>query len=683
MKVLCALAGACALFAAIDAAKEEQWVAGRRNYWAFQKPVKPPGGPHSIDSLLLDTGKPQDLSRERLLRRVSLDLTGLPPTLAEIDAFLADHSPEAFERVVDRLMASRHYGERWALKWLDVVRYADTNGYEGDRFRANAWRYRDYVVDAFNSDKPYDRFVLEQLAGDELFPGDRNALIATGFNGLGPVHVFGGVQDKELSRNEVLTEMTAAIGPVFLGMTVGCARCHNHKFDPILQSDYYRIQSLFAATEIKDIEIATPAEKRAFEEAKNAHEAQLKPLQKSLNDLEKPYRDRLRLEKTVKLDSDLRAALDKPKDQRTEDEQRLAKDAEDQLKITWDEMLPRIPQDLKRRRAQLRDEIFRVNQHQPEPAPAAFAAAAIEGEPPPTHILKVGDYLQKMELVEPGFLKVLSKDSPAISKGRRAALARWIASRDHPLTARVMVNRIWQLRMGQGLVRTPNDFGLLGERPTNPKLLDWLAVEFVEQNWSVKTIDRRIVMSQAYRDAPRKRLEGELLRDNILAVSGQLNLKAGGRPVWVPLEREVYDQLFTEGERDHLWPETPDPAEHNRRSLYLLNKRNLRLPLLASFDQPDAMSSCPARSTSTHALQSLTLFNSEFMQQQSAAFATRLGGLCGEQHACQINQAYRLALARSPKSVEFEMAKSFLTNKDRLRHFCLALLNRNEFVYVP
>jgi hypothetical protein len=294
-----------------------------------------------------------------------------------------------------------------------------------------------------------------------------------------------------------------------------------------------------------------------------------------------------------------------------------------------------------------------------------------------------------MDLVEPGFLKVLARESPAISKSRRAALAQWIGSGDNPLTARVMVNRIWQLRMGRGLVRTPNDFGLLGERPANPKLLDWLAVEFMDQNWSVKAIDRMIVLSEAYRQAPsgdgmaRKRLEGELLRDNILAASGELNLKPGGKPVWVPLEKEVYDQLFTEGERDYLWPETADRSEHNRRSLYLLNKRNLRLPLLAGFDQPDAMSSCPVRATSTHALQSLTLFNSEFMQQQSAAFANRLRHLCGDDKTCQINQAYRLALSRSPKPVETGMAKTFLNNKDRLQHFCLALLNRNEFVYIP
>ncbi|HUQ90747.1 MAG TPA: DUF1549 and DUF1553 domain-containing protein [Bryobacteraceae bacterium] len=703
------LVSAVCLYAEIDAAKEEAWVANRRNYWAFQRPVRPPGGPKTIDGFLLDAlkvkglGYSPELDREHILRRVTLDLTGLSPTPGERDAFLADPSPQAYQRVVDRLMASPRYGERWALKWLDVVRYADTNGFEGDRFRTSAWRYRDYVIDAFNSGKPYDRFLMEQLAGDQLFPGDESALIATGFVGLGPVHIFGGVQDKEQSRHEVVTEMTAAIGPVFLGMTVGCARCHNHKFDPILQSDYYRLQSIFAATEMKEIPIATPAQQQAATEAKKIHEAKLKPLQDAVAQIEKPYRERLRAKKLVQLDPALRAALDKPKDQQTEEDRRLAKDAAEQLKVTWDELIPLIPEEEKRTRAGLRQQIFRLNQHQPDAAPAAFVASEIEGEPPPTHILKVGDYKAPTDVVEPGFLKVLARESPVITTNRRAAIAKWIASPDHPLTARVMVNRIWQLRMNTGLVGTPNDFGVLGQRPTNVKLLDFLALEFMDRNWSIKAIDRMIVLSQAYRQAAtgdaekakidpenklywrmdRKRLESEFLRDNILGASGLLNLKAGGRPVWVPLEQEVYDQLFTEGERDHLWPETADAAEHTRRSLYLLNKRNLRLPLLAGFDQPDTMTSCPVRSVSTHALQSLTLFNSDFMQQQSAAFSQRLRSTCGDNRNCQIQTAYLLALARAPKPVEVDMAASFLTNKERLQYFCLALLNRNEFVYVP
>lgn len=703
------LACVCCVYAGIDAAKEESWVAGRRNYWAFQKPVRQAGGPSSIDEFLLAALKEKgltyspELDRDRLLRRVSLDLTGLTPSPAEREAFLSDRSPQAYERLVDRLMASPRYGERWAVKWLDVVRYADTNGYEGDRYRPSAWRYRDYVINAFNSDKPYDRFVKEQLAGDQLFQGDQEALIATGFVGLGPLHLFGGVQDKEQSRHEVVTEMTAAIGPVFLGMTVGCARCHNHKFDPILQSDYYRVQSMFAATVMKEIDIATPAQKQEYALAKKAHEARLKPLQDEVAQIEKPYRDRLLVGKLARLTAELRSAFDKPKDQRTEEEKVLAKDAEDQVKITWDELIPLIPEEQKRRRTDLREQIFRLNQRQPDPAPAAFAATELEGEPPPTHMLRVGDYKAKMDVVEPGFLKVLASESPRITSGRRAALAQWIASPEHPLTARVMVNRIWQMRMNRGLVGTPNDFGILGQRPANTRLLDWLAAEFMDRKWSVKAIDRMIVLSKAYRQGTaddaakakidpdnklywrmdRKRVESEFLRDNILAASGSLNLKAGGKPVWVPLEKEVYDQLFTEGERDHLWPETADTTEHTRRSIYLLNKRNLRLPMLAAFDQPDAMTSCPVRSASTHALQSLTLFNSDFMQQQSAAFADRLRKQCGVDQGCQIRQAYLFTLARAPKPVEVQMAAEFLTSEVRLQHFCLALLNRNEFVYVP
>jgi len=291
---------------------------------------------------------------------------------------------------------------------------------------------------------------------------------------------------------------------------------------------------------------------------------------------------------------------------------------------------------------------------------------------------------------------------PEGGTGRRSALANWLASADHPLTARVMVNRIWQARMGRGLVGTPNDFGALGQRPTNQKLLDWLAVEFMEKNWSVKAIDRLIVLSSAYRQssAPdpvkskidpenklywrknQRRMEGEAIRDSVLAVAGTLNPAVGGKPVLVPIEKEVYDLIFTEGEPDNLWRTTADPAEHTRRSLYLLNKRSVRLPLLANFDQPDTMTSCPLRSTSTHALQSLSLFNSNFMQQQSQAFAARLRREAGEDRVKQIGRAFLLALGRQPRPPETALARTFLARAP-LSDFCLTLLNRNEFVYAP
>jgi len=326
-------------------------VLARRSWWAFQKPIRAPApevgdawARNSIDKFILEGLRSKNLapsppiSRERLIRRVTYDLTGLPPSPAEVDSFLNDRSGEAYERLVDRLLSSPHYGERWALRWLDVVHYADTNGYEGDAERAQAWRFRDYVVRSFNTNKPYDRFIREQIAGDEIYPGDTDALIATGFHRCGPIHLSGGNQDIEANRQEVLTEMTSSIGSVFLGLTVGCARCHNHKFDPILQSDYYRLQAIFAGVESKDINIYTPAQKTAHEAEVLAYEARLKPLQSQIDEIERPYRQTLREQRVQKLEPKYRAALDIPKEQRNPEQTQIAKDAEDQIKLAWNDV---------------------------------------------------------------------------------------------------------------------------------------------------------------------------------------------------------------------------------------------------------------------------------------------------------------------------------------------------------
>jgi hypothetical protein len=627
----------------------------------------------------------------------------LPPSPGEVDAFLGDRSPQAYEKVVDRLLAAPHYGERWALRWLDVVRYADTNGYELDGERPHAWRYRDYVVNSFNRDKPYDRFVQEQIAGDELFPGASEPLIATGFHRCGPIHLVGGNQDEEVNRQEVLTEMTTAIGQVFLGLTVNCARCHNHKFDPILQSDYYRLQAVFAATGGKDVDIYTPEEKAAYDRELKAWELRLEPVRKQIAAIEKPYRDRLRELRRSKLEAAFRAALAIPADQRTPDQKRIAKEAEDQIKIMWDELVDALSPEDRAHRAKLREHMHALQLTKPSPLAAAFASVNTGKPAPDTHVLKIGDPKFKLAKVEAGVPLVIESgfEIPQAATGRRAALARWLTAPGHPLTARVMVNRIWQFRMGTGLVRTPNDFGALGDRPANPKLLDWLAVEFMDQGWSVKAMDRMIVLSAAYQQMTesdpakakidpenklywrmnRKRMEGETIRDNVLAVTGSLEPRLGGPPVRIPIEPEIYELLFTEDERDGLWPVTPDPSEHRRRSLYLLNKRTVRLPMMAAFDQPDTMSSCPVRGTSTHALQALSLMNSNFMTEQSAEFAGRIRA-AGPGPA-QVRRAYKLALGRAPQPAEASMGAAFLARGGRLEDFCLALLNRNEFVYTP
>ena len=700
-----------ALFAAD---KDVEAVIARRNYWAFKAPIST-RGPGTIDGFIREALRAKGLhpsppaSREQLLRRVTLDLTGLPPTPGEIDLYLADPSPAAYERVVDRLLASPHYGERWALRWLDVVRYADTNGYELDAERPHAWRYRDYVIRSFNTGKPFDRFVKEQIAGDELFPGDRDALIATGFHRVGPIHIVGGVKDEEADRQEVLTEMTGAIGSVFLGLTVGCARCHNHKFDPILQSDYYRLQAVFASAEAKDVNLHTAEEKAAHELEMKAYESRLAPIKKQLAEIEKPYMDSLTAHRKEKIERRFLDALNTPPDKRTEAQKALAKDAEKQVKPMWDELVEALSAADREKRAGLRTQMHAIELTKPLPLAAAFATMSGE-KAPVTHILRVGDVKHKIAPVEPGLPVVFETngiETPATAAGRRAALADWLASARHPLTARVMVNRIWQFRMGTGIVRTPNDFGVLGERPSNQNLLDFLATEFVASGWSVKAIDRALVLSNAYRQSTagsltmakidpdnrlywrmnRKRMEAETIRDNVLAASGSLNGRLAGPPVRVPIEQEVYDLIFTEGERDGLWPVHPDKSEHSRRSLYLLNKRGVRLPMMAAFDQPDAMTSCPVRQASTHALQALSLFNSNFMQEQSAAFAGRLTRECAGEAGCEVRRAYKLALGRTPKPAEAGFATAFFQGARRsggtLADFCLALLNRNEFVYVP
>jgi len=702
-----------------DTDKDRTRVTGRRNWWAFQAVTRPPVPALKddwvrtpIDAFLLEAMRAKDLrpsapvSRERLLRRVTLDLTGLPPKPEEMQAFLRDTRPGAYERVVDRLLASPQYGERWAQRWLDVVRYADTNGYELDLTRTHAWRYRDYVIRSFNSDKPYDRFLKEQIAGDEIWPGDHDALTALGFHRAGPEHLVGGNQDVEMNRQEVLVEMTAGISNVFLGLTMNCARCHNHKFDPILQSDYYRLQAVFADTVGKDIEIASPEEKARYEEALKAYKARLKPIEDAIAEIEKPYRDRLISERKATLDPKLRDLLDVPKEKLSEADRELQKNARDQIKPSWDEVLALLSPADTELRTGLRKQLHQIELDEPEPPPGAYAVVNSD-KPAETNVLKVGDHRMKLGTVKPGIPVVLASTfrgpMPEEPAGRRKALAEWLADPEHPLTARVMVNRIWQFRMGRGIVGTPNDFGTLGEKPTNPMLLDWLASEFVARNWSVKAIDRLIVLSAAYQQDStidpqrqaidgdnklfwrmnRRRLEGEAIRDNVLAASGMLNARMGGPAVRTPIEKEVYDIIFTEQEPDNLWPLPKDHTEMYRRSIYLLNKRTVRLPMLANFDQPDAMSSCAMRSVSTHALQALSLMNSDFMTEQSAAFARRVEAEAGKVKQARVRRAYQVALGRAPAPNELRMGREFFTKGGTLQEFCLALLNRSEFLYIP
>ncbi|MDQ3011509.1 MAG: DUF1549 and DUF1553 domain-containing protein [Acidobacteriota bacterium] len=725
-------------------------------YWAFRKPVHSPLPPvknsawikNPIDAFVLAKLEEKGLQpsppadKRTLLRRVTFDLTGLPPTPEEIKAFLVDQSPDAYDKVVQRLLGSPRYGERWAQHWLDVVRFGETNGFELDQDRDQAWRYRDYVVNALNADKPYDRFIVEQVAGDELEPDSFEMRVATGFLRAGPQHVVAGNQDVAANRQEWLTEVMFSVGNGVMGLTVGCARCHNHKFDPIPQSDYYRLQAFFAAADNQDFKRPTKEQEDAHAAAIKAHKEKLKPIQDQIKVIEKPYEEKLKAEKRAKLEPQFANALAKDDRQRSDEEKRLAKDAQRMLSINWDELVAVLSPEDKAKRAALRQQMHQINLYEPEPLPKALAVADTLKPVPAMYLLKGGDPHRPGVEVKPGFLMTV-EDLPAVeikptadSTGRRLALARWLTQANHPLTARVMMNRLWHHHFGRGIVATPNDFGRNGQQPTHPELLDWLATEFIKRGWSLKQMHALMALSNTYKQSSLgaqasslqadpdnkllwrrngQRLDAEELRDAVLAVNGTLTEQQGGPSIRVPLEPEVYDQIFTEYEADNLWPVHPDARQHTRRSLYLVRKRNVRLPMLVAFDAPDLMSSCGARSTSVHALQSLTLMNSEFMLAQSKALAVRLfnetaGAKAGREEK-MIARLSELALGRLPRPAEAQAARAFLKEqaviirrrlargeqvaalKDAPKSvapadvaawidLCLATFNLNEFVYV-
>jgi hypothetical protein len=723
-----------------------------RSHWAFKAPVRSPvpdaRGPkftirNPIDAFvttrLEKAGLAQSPEADRLtlVRRVTLDLTGLPPTPAEVDTFLADKSPDAYEKLVDRLLASPHFGERWATHWLDVVRFAESNGYEADAERPHAWRYRDYVVRSFNADKPYDVFLTEQIAGDELAAGKdpreaADLLIATGFHRCGPVHMVGGNLDADVLRQEVLTEMVNGLGSAVLGLTVGCARCHDHKFDPVSQGDYYRLQAFFAGTRYADVDFATGAEKAARKKVVDELNAKIAPLKNQVNAIDAPYRSKVAEQKKDRLEQKYKDALAVRADERTAEQKKLAAEANTLLKVSWDEVLAAMTPADREKRAALRERQHALEARMPPPTAAAWAVKTTDPNEK-AFVLKRGSPKAKWSAVDPAFPRVLV--SAEAKPKSRTELTKWVTRPDHPLTARVIVNRLWQHHFGQGFVATPNDFGVKGARPTHPELLDWLATELVQHKWSLKHIHRLMVLSATYRKASntkpsadaaksdpenkllwrmnRRRLEAEAIRDSVLTAAGTLNRQLGGPSVKVPLEREVYDLIFTEGEPDGLWPVTPDPAQHTRRSIYLLNKRNVRLPLFEAFDQPDTLNSCSARPVSTFAPQALILMNGPFVQEQGKRLAVTLVREAGPDIGKQIDSLYRRAVGRSPTEAENRLAVDFVTGqadtiRDRLRarlpvglsvnelppaadvaavralaDLCVAVFNTNEFVYVP
>jgi len=676
-----------------------------RAHWAFQ-PVKRPSPPsiansqssihNPIDAFILAKLQSNGLkfsppaNRQTLIRRVTFDLIGLPPTAAEIDAFVNDNTSDAYAKLIDRLLASPHYGERWGRHWLDLARYAETDGFEYDGVRPNSWRYRDYVIRSFNADKPYDRFIREQIAGDELWPQDADAQIATGFNLLGPDMVDSA--DQQQRHHNTLNDMTDTTALTFLGLTMGCAKCHDHKFEPISQRDYYSMQAFFApAAFVREKPIPSDGD-AAREAAQRIFDQQ--PAVRELAELEAPLRDKLRNQKLARLSHEAQAAHNTPAGQRTTEQANFVLETEGMLQISEKELTDAFDTLSKAHRKELLEAIKKLAK--PSAPPMAMALADGKGPPSKTFVLFRGEYAQPGDEVEPRFPTVLtsvqSSASP-VTALRRAALANWIASPDNPLTARVMVNRIWQHHFGRPLVVTPSDFGTHGQKPTHPELLDWLASEFISHAWSIKQMHKLILMSATYQQSSlaigdaeridpenhfyshmnRLRLEGEVIRDSILAIGGQLNLQMGGPGVYPPIPQDLFKGstgwVVSKGSRDHV-----------RRSIYIFARRNLRFPFLEVFDAPDNNLSCPSRERSTTAPQALTLLNADEVTTAARATATRLTSEAASQDE-RITLAYRLTLGREPTEKERALMRAFLV-RSPLNEFCRALFNLNDFVYV-
>lgn len=688
------------LFPSIVAAEPNGPSAKTANHWAWRpvEKVAPPTVKNAdwvkspVDQFILAKLERVGLkpavaaSREQLIRRVSFDLVGLPPTPKEIDDFLHDESPKAWEKVIDRLLASPHYGERWGRHWLDLARYADSNGYEYDEVRPDAWRYRDYVIAAFNSDKPYSRFIREQIAGDELYPDDPAALIATGFNLLGPDMTDS--SDQVQRRQNTLNDMTDTTGLVFLGLTVGCARCHDHKFEPISQIDYYRLQAFFTPAKFRNDINIVPKEKRAALAKANADfEAERKPVQLALDDLEGPHKSRLRAAKLAKQSVEVREAHETPEQKRTPAQRERVAETIRFVSVSQADVLKEMSNDERKQHKELADRLKIVDATRPR-VPVAMGLED-GNKAVKTFVLGRGEHTNKGVEVQPGFPAVLANAAPKGSmKDRRIELANWLADERNPLTARVLVNRLWQHHFGRGIVRTASDFGLKGESPTHPELLDWLAGEFTHNGCSVKHMHKVILMSATYQQSTtgsaealrtdpdnhlfsrmnRQRLEGEIVRDSLLAISDRLNPKQVGPGVSVP------SSSADKGARPA--PTNTDKTELTRRSVYLFARRNLRNPFLETFDLPDSNLSCSKRERSTTAPQALTLLNDADVVEAAAALASKL-----KDEADTVTAAYGLVLGRKPSAAESKAARAFLAESP-LTEFCRALFNVNEFVYL-
>jgi hypothetical protein len=650
------------------------------------------------------------VDRRALLRRLSFNLTGLPPTAEEVAAFVSDTSPDAHERWVERLLASPRYGEHQARWWLDVVRYSDSNGFDWDEFRPQAWRFRDYVIRSFNADKPFDQFILEQLAGDELVEGppqdrqDQDRLIATGYLRIGPQDNSAPLFNEQArARAEFMADLVETTGSAFLGLTLSCCRCHDHKTDPLSQADWFRMRAFFEPVKYaNDLPLDLAGDQAEIRRHNDALEAQLAPLRAARAKLLADVKDPIRADRMAQLSAEDRDLLNTAADQVAEESKARFEELRKQVEPSDADATKAFSAEQKEE-ADLLVKAIQALQAQERPFALGLLATDTTEAVPVTRVLYQGDHRAERERVEAGFPSLLDPN-PAVllrpvnrhTSGRRLTLARWIASPDNPLTARVLVNRVWQEHFGEGLVATPNDFGFTGARPNHPRLLDWLATEFVRNGWSIKALHRLIVTSDGYRRAAAadtgaawatpqlRRLSAEQLRDAMLTAAGLLRDYAAGPPIWPELPVEILQAnpafLDDNAEKTKGWYPSP-AAERSVRSIFLVQKRTVRIPFLEAFDLPDNSTSCPRRTLSTVAPQALSLLNSSLATESAIAFAERVQRDSGPAISDQVRRAFLLALQRAPDPEEQRGSEQFLRERS-LPEFCRVLLNLNEFAYL-
>jgi mono/diheme cytochrome c family protein len=688
--------------------------AAAKRFWSFVpvKRVTPPVLKDSawvrspVDAFVLSTLRKNGLkpnptaSRLQLIRRATYDLTGLPPTEEEVAAFLADRSPNAWEKVVDRLLASPQYGVKWGRHWLDLVRFSETNSYERDGHKPEAWRYRDYVINSLNADKPFNEFAMEQLAGDEMAERTPERLIATGYYRLGlwddePA-------DPKQALYDDLDDILSTTGQVFLGLTVGCARCHDHKIDPMPQKDYYRLLAFFQGVKrfgVRSYEsvvenslrpISPPEEVARHDAEVKAHREKVDANNRAIFALErKVFADLAPVEREEFRDESARADILKKRIGRliTEEEHRTY------LALTAERR--------------------RLREYRPR---ALEMVLCVTEEPKPrrTAVLMRGNPHVEGEEVSPGFLSVTGAPDPVVApspqpgtSGRRTAFAKWVVDPANPLTARVLANRVWQYHFGRGIVRTPSNFGYGGLKPTHPELLDWLAGELVRGGWRLKPLHRMLMLSNTYKMSSAgnaaalakdpendlmwrfdpRRLQAEEVRDSILAANNSLNLKMGGPSMYPTIPAAVLAGQSRPGEG---WGRS-SKEEQARRSIYIYSKRSLPAPIIASFDGPETDFTCPVRFSTTQPTQALGMMNSEFVNEQAAVFAAYVRSRAGNVATEQVKVAIQRVTQRPATEAEINrgillmldlQSKRKMSAEEALKSLCVVMLNLNEFLYL-